>query len=77
MFGKALSTTSIDLIVKGKSTYFRNGTVIKEYTFEKSLLLQKLGTMMSTHASFMREMNRISNVLAQDVSTDVMSNAFK
>lgn len=67
----------LNLVVKGKSKYSRNGDVIKEYAFEKSMLSQKLGTMMSTHASFMREMNRISNILAQSISTDVMNNAFK
>lgn len=66
----------INLVVKGKSEYSSNGVGIKEYRFEKSTLSQKLGTVMSTHASFIKEMNRISNVLAQDVSTDVLSNAF-
>lgn len=67
----------LNLVVKGKSEYSKNGRVVKEYAFEKSMLSQKLGSMMSTHASFMREMNRISNTLAQDVSTDIMDNVFK
>ena len=67
----------LNLVVKGRSEYSKDGSVVKKYAFEKSMLSQKLGTMMSTHASFMKEMNRISSKLAQDVSTDVMNNAFK
>ncbi len=67
----------LNLVAKGKSEYLKSGSTIKHHSFEKSLLSQKLGTMMSTHASFMKEMNRISNVLAQDITTDIMSNTFK
>jgi hypothetical protein len=67
----------LNLVVKGKSEYLKSGKSIKQHSFENSLLSQKLGTMMSTHASFMQEMNRISNVLAQNVTTDIMSNTFK
>jgi hypothetical protein len=67
----------INLVVKGKSEYQKSGTVAKPYSFERSLLSQKLGTMMSTHAMFMREMARVSNVLAQEVTTDILNNAFR
>lgn len=67
----------LNLVIRGKSEYLKSGNTINQHSFEKSLLSQKLGTMMSTHASFMTEMNRISNALAQDVTTDIMSNTFK
>lgn len=67
----------INLVVKGKSVYLKNGSIVKQYSFEKELLAQKLGTIMSTHATFMREMNRVSNVLAQEVTADIMSNTFR
>lgn len=67
----------LNLVVKGTSEYSRSGRTRKRHSFEKSLLSQKLGTMMSTHASFMKEMNRVSNALAQDVTTDIVSNTLK
>jgi hypothetical protein len=67
----------LNLIVKGRAEYSNGGSIIKEYGFEKAMLSQKLGTVMSTHASFMKEMTNISNKLAQDVSTDIMGNIFK
>ena len=67
----------LNLVVTGRSEYSKDGSIVKEYAFEKSMLSQEVGTVMSTHASFMKEMNRISNKLVQDVSTDIMSNAFK
>ncbi len=67
----------LNLVVQGKSKYSRSGNVIKDYEFEKSILTHKLGTMMSTHSSFMKEMNRISNSFAQEITTDIIKNTIK
>jgi hypothetical protein len=67
----------LNLVVQGKSTYSKSGNVIKDYEFEKSILSHKLGTMMSTHNSFMKEMNRISNSFAQEITTDIIINTIK
>ncbi len=67
----------LNLVVQGRSEYSKDGSLVKGYSFEKSMLKQKLGSMMSTHASFLKEMNGISNKFAQDVVTDIMSNVFK
>jgi hypothetical protein len=64
----------LNLILKGNTISSKNGTVIKKHTFEKSMLSKKLGTVMSTHATFMKEMNRLSNLLAQEASTDILKN---
>jgi hypothetical protein len=67
----------LNLLVNGKSRYSNADGVVTEYWFKKSVPYQKLGSVMSTHASSMREMNKISNLLAQDVSQDIMTNMFK
>ena len=67
----------LNLYVKGESRYRRAGNIIKEYAFEKSMLSQKLGTVMSTHRSFLKEMNRISNSFAQEITTDIIKNTIK
>jgi hypothetical protein len=67
----------LNLYVKGESRYRRTENEIKEYRFEKSLLSQKLGTVMSTHRSFLKEMNRISNSFAQEIITDIINNTIK
>lgn len=64
----------LNLVVKGNAVVSRNGNVSKEYEFEKAMLSEKLGTMMSTHASFLREMNRLTNKLALNVSTEILNN---
>lgn len=67
----------LNLLVKGDSALFEKGIVKKEYEFEKAMLSQKLGGIMSTHASFMKEMNNLSNKLGQDVATDILNNIIK
>ena len=64
----------LNLVVKGNAVLSKDGKVAKDYAFEKAMLSQKLGTMMSTHAMFMREMNRLTNELAQNVSTEILNN---
>jgi hypothetical protein len=63
----------LNLYAKGESRYTKAGGAIKEHRFEKSMLSQKLGTMMSTHRSFMKEMNRISNLFAHEITTDIIN----
>jgi len=67
----------LNLYVKGVSRYRRTGNEIREYRFEKSMLSQKLGSVMSTHRSFLKEMNRITNLFAQEITTDVITNTIK
>jgi len=67
----------LNLYVRGESRYTKAGDSTKEHRFEKSILSQKLGTMMSTHKSFMKEMNRISSLFAQEITTDIIDNTIK
>jgi hypothetical protein len=67
----------LNLYAQGECRYTKPGESIKEHRFEKSMLSQKLGTMMSTHKSFMKEMNRISNLFAQEITTDIINNTIK
>jgi len=67
----------LNFYVKGECIYKQNGTETKKYDFEKSMLSQKLGTMMSTHASFLKEMNRLANVFSQELTTDIIANTIQ
>ena len=67
----------LNLYAQGESRYIKAGDATKEHRFEKSMLSQKLGTIMSTHKSFMKEMNRISNLFAQEITTDIIRNTIK
>jgi hypothetical protein len=63
----------LNLYVKGKSSYWRSGTIVKDYEFERSMLSQRLGSVLSTHSAFMDEMNRVSNQFAGDLAAEVFS----
>ncbi len=67
----------LNLYAQGESRYTRAGDSTKGHRFETSMLSQKLGTVMSTHKSFMKEMNRISNLFAQEITTDIIRNTIK
>jgi hypothetical protein len=67
----------LNFYVKGECLYTRNGSEAKKYDFEKSMLSQKLGTMMSTHASFLNEMNRLANIFSEEITTDIIANTIQ
>jgi hypothetical protein len=67
----------LNLYIKGESRYKKVGNEIKKYEFEKSMLSQKLGTILSTHRAFLEEMNRLSNLFAQQITTDIIINTIK
>lgn len=62
----------LNLYAKGKSVYSQNVNKVKEYQFEKSLLSQKLGSVLSTHNTFMKAMNRLSNQFAVELTTEII-----
>jgi len=64
----------LNLYAKGKSIHSQNGKILKEYAFEKSLLAQRLGGVLSTHRKFMKEMNRLSNQFSADLVKEVLEN---
>lgn len=66
----------LNLYVKGKSSYWRSGAIVRDYEFERSMLSQKLGSVFSTHSAFMDEMNRLSNQFARDIVAEVFSKEF-
>jgi hypothetical protein len=67
----------LNFYVKGRSLFTKKGSEVRKYDFEKSMLSQQLGTIMSTHSSFLKEMNRLSNLFAQQVTTDIITNTIK
>ncbi|WAC07383.1 MAG: hypothetical protein OS130_14330 [Thermodesulfobacteriota bacterium] len=67
----------LNLTIHGNSAFLKNGKVVKDYEFTKPLLTQNLGTSASSPNTFINEMNRISNILAQDASTDIINNTLK
>ena len=67
----------LNLTVHGKSTFLKNGKVVKNYEFTNPLLSQNLGQSTSSPNTFLDEMNRVSNLLAQDASTDIINNTLK
>jgi hypothetical protein len=62
----------LNLYVKGRSGHVLNGKTHKEYPFEKSMLLQRLGSVLSTHNRFMVEMNRLSNQFAEELTAEIL-----
>jgi hypothetical protein len=62
----------LNLYTKGKSTHMFNGEIIKEYNFEKSMLSQKLGGMLSTHSKFLNEMNRLINQFSEELTVEIL-----
>ncbi len=62
----------LNLYTKGKSTHIVNGKIIKEYEFEKSMLSQKLGGVLSTHSKFMNEMNKLTNQFAEELTGEIL-----
>jgi hypothetical protein len=67
-----LPLNHLNLYAKGKSTHILNGKIIKEYQFEKSMLSQKLGSVLSTHSKFMNEMNRLTNQFAEELTAEIL-----
>ncbi|NWF35378.1 hypothetical protein [Mariprofundus sp. KV] len=65
----------INLVIKGKSTYSSKGEIVTQYSFEKSMLAQRLAKVTSTSTALIKEMNRLSNVLAQEISTMIIINS--
>lgn len=51
----------------------KDGNLIKDYHFEKDLLKQKLGSVLSTHSSFITEMNRLLNKFSQDIAVQIIT----
>lgn len=66
----------LNFYVKGVSTYSKNGQINK-YNFEHSLLTQKVGGVLSTHNSFIKAMNTLTNKFTEDVSADILENTLK
>jgi hypothetical protein len=67
----------LNFYAKGFSSYSRNHIAVKEYAFERSLLTQKLGSVLSTHNTFIIKMNSLSNQFAEEITTDVLKNTLK
>jgi hypothetical protein len=62
----------LNLYTKGKSTRAVSGKIIKEYEFEKSMLSQKVGGILTTHSRVMDEMNRLSNQFAEELTAEIL-----
>ncbi len=67
----------LNLYVKGKSQFKGDGTEAQGYAFEKAMVSQKLGSMMSTHSSFLKEMNRLTHLFAAELTTEIIEKAIK
>lgn len=79
----------LNMYVKGKSVCSRSGSAVKEHKFEDHIMYQKIGGLVSpysraideklgglltTPTMFMDEMNRISNLFAEAVTAEILSN---
>lgn len=64
----------LNFYVQGESCYSNSGKEVKRHKFEKLLLAQRVGTLKSTHASMLEELNRLANGFAQTVTTDIFIN---
>lgn len=67
----------LNMTVHGKSTFLKNGTVVKEYEFDKAALSQFLGPAASSPNTFIDELNRTATMLAQEATTDIINNTIK
>jgi hypothetical protein len=66
----------INFHITGTTTFFSSTGSKKEYSFQNELLNQKLGTVMSTHNSFIRELNKVSDQFADQTIKAIFENAF-
>jgi len=55
------------------SSLAADGTVVKETSFKRWILEQRLGSIFDTHASMIRKMNDIANRLAEDLVLDILN----
>jgi hypothetical protein len=66
----------INFHINGTTAFFSPAQPKKEYSFQNELLNQKLGTVMSTHNSFIREMNKIADQFADQTVQAIFEKAF-
>ncbi|MCE5195373.1 MAG: hypothetical protein LLF28_08015 [Nitrospiraceae bacterium] len=62
----------LNLYAKGKSTHMLNEKIIKEYEFEKSMLSQKLGGVLSFHRTFMNAMDKLTNKFSEELTAEIL-----
>ncbi len=63
----------LNFYAKGRSSYRENGTA-KNYEFEKSMLQQKLGSVLSTHNKMIGEMSKLANQFADELTAEIFKN---
>jgi hypothetical protein len=79
----------LNLYVKGRSLCSRGGAPVKEHKFERHMMYEKIGGLVSpysrtidekvgalltTPGKFMEEMNRISNIFAEALTAEILHN---
>ncbi len=61
----------LNMYAKGIASHLQNGKPVKEYQFERSMLSQKVGGVLSTHGKFLDEMDRITNAFSQELTAEI------
>ena len=62
----------LNFYVKGNSSYSESGGVAGNYEFERSMLGERLGSLLSTHSKFIDEMNKLSNAFAEGLTAEII-----
>jgi hypothetical protein len=65
----------INFYVKGDTLFTKNDQIVKIYSFEKKFLQKKVGGIFNTHKSFIKEMNRLANVYAKEITVEILQNS--
>lgn len=65
----------ISLYADGSSSFSRQSGDIEKYDFGRQILRYELGSVLSTHSHFMRQMDMLSNKFAQELVLDILENS--
>ena len=65
----------ISLYADGSSSYSKQSGVVENYEFGRQLLRFELGSVLSTHSHFIRQMDMVSNKFAEDLVLDILQNS--
>lgn len=70
-------TNHLNLYAKGSCKIFnKEGTLLNEYPFEKSVLSHKLGNIFNTHSNFIDAMNTLLNQFCEGLTTELITKSF-
>jgi hypothetical protein len=65
----------ISLYIDGLSSYSSQPGIVENYEFGWQILRYELGSVLSTHSHFIRQMDMVSNRFAEELVLDILENS--